>query len=275
MGKMFKYDMKSIWRPLFPFTLGLFGITLLGCIFCRYLQTFPETDRDLPFTKILVGISGVYMAVFVVSFVAFGLISIIFVLKRYYENFFTDEGYLTFTLPVKTSSLLMSKLVSGSLSLLICETIAGICMIIFFLIGFSREGLIDPEAIDNIKSIFTVVFSTEYILIFAEIGLIALLVTVFQTAFFHLCITIGSIIAKKHKILASVGIYYGANFVLSSAANIVAMIFLFNADYFDSMDDLSPMIHSTLLIICLLIAAAVIGTYFFNRYLLTKKFNLN
>ena len=275
MGKMFKYDMKSIWRPLFPFMLGMFGITLLGCLFCRYLNNFLGVEPDTPFAKILLGFSGVYMVILGLSFAAFGLISIIFILKRYYENFFTDEGYLTFTLPVKASSLLSSKLVSGSISLIICEIFEAFCILVFVLLGMSSKGIIDEEVMDVVRELFSIAFSRDYIFITIELVILVMIFTVFQTGFFQLCITIGSIIAKKHKILASVGVYYGANFILSSVSNVIAIIFIFNAEYFDTMYEYIPMVHSTLLLICLVFAGASVGTYFLNKFLLTKKLNLN
>ena len=67
-------------------------------------------------------------------------VTLIFVFIRYYKNFFTDEGYLTFTLPVKRSTLLNAKTVNAMIwgLLLIAFIIA--CAIPFSIISPPSEN---------------------------------------------------------------------------------------------------------------------------------------
>lgn len=67
-----------------------------------------ETIRTILYIPLSIITFGVYALGFASS-----IITLIFILMRYYKNFFTDEGYLTFTLPVTPHELLWTKLISG------------------------------------------------------------------------------------------------------------------------------------------------------------------
>lgn len=47
------------------------------------------------------------------SFMGLGVLTLIMVVKRFDSNLLGDEGYLMFTLPVKSSSIIFSKLLTS------------------------------------------------------------------------------------------------------------------------------------------------------------------
>ena len=78
-----------------------------------------------------------------------------------------------------------------------------------------------------------------------------------------LAVTIGALIAKKHKIIAAVGAYYGINMALSIANSFFAM----NAAL---SQNLSRLLGSTALISCVV----TVGGYFLMHWLVSRKLNL-
>ena len=159
---------------------------------------------------------------FIATFVLIGV--------RFYRNFYTDEGYLTFTLPVKRSTLYFSKVLSGVIFMFATTLIV--------LLSVSIGLLLVP--IEGASSVFGLVVRYLWELLRVsiqglqkEFGTLILLVLgvligfcmlVYEVLVMYLCITIGSVIAKKHKLLLSIVCYYGINAVLSTISSIAQVI---------------------------------------------------
>ena len=83
-----------------------------------------------------------------------------------------------------------------------------------------------------------------------------------------LSVTIGSVIAKKHKILAAVGCYYGINLVISFVSGICSLAMAFAAEV--NAGWIMGLFGSNAV---LLLVVAVAG-YFLMHFLADKKLNL-
>ena len=99
--KLFKHEIKAYLRIMIPVYVCLLAVALLG----RVIQFF-EAD-----TFIYSFVNGSSIFVYVVAIIACFGFSSVFSIVRFYKNLFTDEGYLTFTLPVKISQILNSKII--------------------------------------------------------------------------------------------------------------------------------------------------------------------
>ena len=112
MRKLLKYDLKSIWpiwRIMAPVALI---ITVLTCLGIKYI---PNYDSEIATMADVLGYLAVSVFTALMVFVLAALVTVttILILYRYYKNFFTDEGYLTFTLPVTRDQLLWSKIINA------------------------------------------------------------------------------------------------------------------------------------------------------------------
>ncbi len=58
-------------------------------------------------------LNAILPAALALSFVGLGVMTILMVVKRFDSNLLGDEGYLMFTLPVKTSELILSKILTS------------------------------------------------------------------------------------------------------------------------------------------------------------------
>jgi len=157
----------------------------------------------------------------VIAVAVYSVAPYLIVLYRYYQNFFTDEGYLTFTLPVKRYTLFNSKLLTA----LIFNVSTALVVFVSFLIAFG----IAPELNDGSGTMLTPVFKVigdifELFFMFGNgwaVGyiilgvLIYIMSSVFSSLLVYACVTIGCIVAQKMKILVAVLVFYLANTVIS------------------------------------------------------------
>ena len=120
LGKLIKHEFRATGRLMAP----LFGALLLLAVFSRVanqiLQQVPNPTRVLYIVSVLLAI------VYVLAGLGVMVFSTVLMIKRFHQNFLTDEGYLMFTLPVGVHSLLWSKLITAAL---------------FFLFTFAAELL--------------------------------------------------------------------------------------------------------------------------------------
>lgn len=280
LKKLLKYDMKSMVRMLVPLSLAVMGTTVAGTASLRIMQnvnTGTSTSWILTSTLMIVFISTI------LALIAFSIFSQILIMYRYYTNLFTDEGYLTFTLPVKTTSILTSKVINAMIWSAYSLLIIFFCIFIYVAFGMAEGShLINSEIFRELKDgirILTETYSAgiivKYIIEFLVFLFVSLL---YGTISIYLALTIGSIIAKKHKILAAIGIYYGINMIMSLFITIINSILSFSNvyqfDYFaniaaDKVFDIAFYINAGSFLIFSVIS------YLITRQLLKNKLNLS
>ena len=105
--KILKYDLKSIYRIFLLLTPITLGVCLLGGFGIDFLASSADPHPLIT----LISVLWIILSVFVIS--AYVIVINLFVYIRLYKHFFSDEGYLTFTLPIKRSTLLRAKSVNA------------------------------------------------------------------------------------------------------------------------------------------------------------------
>ncbi|EGD48562.1 putative ABC transporter, peremase protein [Ruminiclostridium papyrosolvens DSM 2782] len=135
LGKLFKYEIKDTSR-LIPFfyliTAVMAGLSLLSGKL--ELGWFKATSSVL---LLLVGIS-----VFVVTLVV--------ICMRFYKNLYSNEGYLSFTLPLKPHLHLVSKAIV-SFGWMLLSVIISMGAIFVALYGLGVDGKMWASALDEIE----------------------------------------------------------------------------------------------------------------------------
>lgn len=108
LRKLYKYDLKSVSLLLVILHAVLLVYTVIGRIgifIAERAQAFvsPEASR-------LWGIAGAFYIVgFILFILAIVIATVVYLAVRIQKNLFSDEGYLTHTLPVKPTQILWSK----------------------------------------------------------------------------------------------------------------------------------------------------------------------
>lgn len=109
LGKLLKYEIRATGRTFLPLFAVLFLFTVINKLF------FVISPNEFSFPQ------GISMVVYVITLVGIFVATMLITIQRFYKNLLGDEGYLMFTLPVKTWQLITSKLiVSGIWSIVSC-----------------------------------------------------------------------------------------------------------------------------------------------------------
>ena len=136
LKKLLKYDIRGMAKSLAPF-YGL--VILLGTL----VRLFGIVEKHFPVIEV---ISTTILAFFIISLTAIVFYTFFVTIRRFYRTVLKDEGYLTNTLPVKKSNIILSQLITAILSIIASVAIA----IISLLIAFYTKGMI-KEVIDSIN----------------------------------------------------------------------------------------------------------------------------
>lgn len=276
--KTLKYDLRSVWRIWWIMAVSVVGASLVGGAALRTAIFLIEEDKFpfFVFTAFLL-VFACFMAI-----MASVIITEILIYIRFYKNFFTDEGYLTFTLPVSRKTLFLSKTLNAMIWGLSqgVLTILGFCMII--LIGIPAELMEDFYR--EIHWLLSMLWSEigGWIFVYAlELLVLLIFSMVFSVSLIHFCITLGCTLVKKAKVITSIGIYYLVNMVLSFSYQIFVFIFtlVLSRGLEIIVDSATPIVQNSifavlLLLICAMMAMLAGVMYFITLNCMERKLNL-
>ena len=232
LKKLFKHDFRALSRTLFPLQIGILGgglvATILSALSIRLSESSWASANGSNLLK------GLLLAVSVTSAVLIGVaimaslfVTLIFICYHFYRSFLSDEGYLTFTLPVKTSELLWSKLLVGMVWMLINGVVVMIALLIFSVFGTTTNTLINMEVLNAFRMFFTDLLpqAAQYIsipLMIVEVIVISILALAAQLLQVYFAIIVGGQVAKKHRILAAIGMYL----LINMGVGIISSVFM-------------------------------------------------
>ncbi|CCK97966.1 ABC transporter multidrug-family permease [Clostridioides difficile] len=137
LAKLLKYELKASGRVFIPLYIAILIVAVFNGIFMN--------------TNIL-QIQGIAILVLTSLFMALAVLTIVVTIQRFRKNLLGDEGYLMFTLPVSTSSLILSKCITA----LIYAVVSFIVAIFTFgvLMLFGTSGILLPEILDLFNTSF-------------------------------------------------------------------------------------------------------------------------
>ena len=224
--KVLKYDMNAVIKLWSVLTASVLVFSILGGLSVRGLVSMSNEVASISFSPLY--ILGIFL--FIISISVYGLATVALVMIRFYKNFFTDEAYLTFTLPVKRSTLFNSKLLTAFIFNSATAIITLIGVVVFLaiapyeaggasLLTFVVETL--QLSVQSFAAIMTdqlAAWLTAYAIVLAIYILVAFM---FETLLLFCTVTFGSLLAKKHKIVLCILVYYGVNVVMTIAGYIV------------------------------------------------------
>ncbi len=263
LKKLFKYEFSYMSRTV-PFG---YLILIAFAIVNRGLQSLADSND-----MFLLAESLSVLTLMLITYAVL-LLPTIMLIVRFYKSVVGDEGYLSFTLPVSASQLLVSKLLNAFVWTFFS------CVAIALEVLISSVGFVDYA--EAFRQIFGALGQLEaadpllFWIIAVELFLLVIVVPIANFCQIYASMSIGQL-AKKHKILGSIGAYIGINVVESVITSIITgaitMSVSVNAELEYAFDYFSVM---ALVGIFVLFYAAV-GTALFltSRYILSKKLNL-
>ena len=109
LGQLIKHEFRATGRLMAP----LFGALVLLALAVRANDlVFQHVESYSAFLNIL---NRLLIIAYVLALLGVMVFSTVLMIKRFHQNFLTDEGYLMFTLPTSVHSLLWSKLITAAL----------------------------------------------------------------------------------------------------------------------------------------------------------------
>lgn len=215
LGKLIKYDLKAINRYL----IIIHAFLITASVLLRVFLTGRVFTEGVDFNNektILVLVLFFTAFVLLISAIAFATQLIIAV--RFYKNLFSDEGYLTHTLPVTPGEHLLSKTISGCIWGIINMLFFHISVLIVaatpYTIGFLFHN--KSKVLDELGFTGSSVSVKEVIFFYVLACLVGVVTNI---VLFYASITIGQLV-HSHKILGAIAAY----FVISTAFSLIALI---------------------------------------------------
>lgn len=211
LGKLLKHEIKAMARLLLPLYLVLAVLTVMDRV-VLYLDIFKGFLKIIP---------GFITLAYVLSIVTIIVVCAVIIILRFYKNLMTDEGYLMFTLPVKSHELINSKLIASFLWALI--SITGVIVSIVIVSSGSSDF---RELCATIKSNLPLIreqFGPNFDLLLIEFFILLIIGTIYNILIVYISIAIGQLF-NGHKLLGSFVAYIAINVALQVIMSIVTVI---------------------------------------------------
>lgn len=267
-GKLCKYE----WKYMMRFFLPMWGVLLvLGVInaFSAPHWLFDYSSQGLEIA------GGLLFLALYLGFFAVVIVTTVVIIQRFYNGLLKDEGYLMFTLPVKSGALINSKLL---VSVLLTFITAVVGLLSIMTIVISGVGWSDFWEFFGLAFRESGLSGLEWAMIILWLVVLVLVASASSLYKVYTAMALGHL-AKKHRVGWSVAAYLGMTMLGSTISN----IFIFNADW-DSIGDMvyrmvTGMSIPQSIVIMELIAIAfhvVLSVIFFfiTRQILEKRLNL-
>ncbi len=279
-GKCLKYELRAYSRLLVPTFIAIMAASVLMSVAVGVLTRlvgYQQNELVMAISAILLYfiILAVYLSLFIIPVMVFVL-----TVRRFYTSFFTDEGYLTFTLPVSVDHHLMSKLLAAA----IADIFGVITAILSVVIVASGALIANADVIKNLIGTTTPGMSFEELKMLgvSVVTIIMFIVTAILSVIgnyllLYLSISLGCMIAKKHRFIVCGACYLGVSTVVSTLSSVVSIVIMFimTSAMITQIDQLGIIFNAMLGVISVFLAIEVVVCYFITRYILKNKVNLD
>ncbi len=286
LGKLLKYEWKGLQLPFLIMLVVLAGTTILTC--GVILTINPKFDETIVGYSVIALIFSIFLYYF--GLIGCSLGTTLIVVIRFYKTCYTDQGYLTHTLPVSAKQLLNTKILAAVVTNLLMVVAIVTSIFIIIQVGLHHVFSFVPDymeytyaqfyrefievfigAFREFEDEFGISFGLYfvYLIAYGLISLIANIITVFG------CVSLGQLFTK-HRIVGAIAAYFIVQFILQILGSFTAIPMygrMLRGAYQDDITVfgvMSPTMNMTLLIV---VITAVL-MYFINLHMMTKKLNL-
>ncbi len=275
-AKLLKYDLRSVFKYWWIAAVSSAALTVIGG-FCINIINVDYTEYHAIYTFAIIG-----LVLCIIGLVIPPVLTEVLILVRIYKHFFTDEGYLTFTLPVKKSQLINSKILMSLIFNILTILVLGISVFVMLGIGlpdivFDKKLWVDIiSTINNVIKAIGIGFTVTYI---AEVIVLFIASLLMSTLTLFACLTVAAVITRKHKILVAIAIYYGASSILSG----IIQFIMIDGSFLNVFEKIGALgegpqklcFAMILLVIIGFIMTISAGIHFLQSWLFERKLNLD
>ncbi|MDE7268973.1 MAG: hypothetical protein K2N81_00690 [Acetatifactor sp.] len=289
LGKLIKYEWKSTYKMCGIIIMVIAGVTLVGALgfvlpFNLIKEDFETLEESMmgAFWAMMMMMS---MMLYIITLVGAAYAMLIYQGVHFYKTMYTDEGYLTQTLPVTPRQLLFSKtLVAGIWNLLVGLSIGISIMILIFAF---ISSIAPPEAWRELDEVWREIqremardmdAQLSFSIAHAVLSLLLMfIVTPFCTMMTMFgALTIGQL-SRKYKALIGILSYFGAMIVQSILMQVLQFVFTFGNVLFQNSIRTENYTNVFGTYDSSIVVALIMGVsmYFVAHHILTKKLNMD
>ncbi len=269
LGKLIAHEFKTLAKP----TLIILGIMLIagiaGILSFSLLWGFMDMSATSYRSSLVT--SGTMTALTLLSlflgFLVWASVVALFIylIVRFYRTMFTDEGYLTLTLPVSTAALV------GAKYLVACILMVAAVVIATILYGTMLLPIEDLGSWDYIvNSLFALMGGTYGLMTSVHagsifFGMLSMVFTIaYQLALAFFTLALGAWWARRHKLAVAVALFLGITWALSLVFSVISVLILSAASAGTTAALVSSVIQ--LLVNGAVAAGAFLGTVFVIKH---------
>lgn len=292
LGKLIRHEWKNTYKFGCLMLALMAGFTLLGALafqmpmWREMSAQLNQLDNGSNIARILLNILSITLLV-IYGFVLVGISigTIIYLGVHFYKTMFTDQGYLTHTLPVMPGQILFSKVLVGGIWQLIVALTTGISITILVVSAmismFSSLPELEQVMGEVYRELPTLTHEIEQLLgiNFSVYGLVAVLTGIlypfFQMIIVYAAFAIGQLFTKVKvvmSILSYAAIMMVLNLIQSTGRTLLSLVSVYDMDTVGSMSWLFGFSIYFNLIIYVAVGA---GLYWLTYYIMTHKLNLD
>lgn len=273
LGKLLKYEIKATGRIFLPMYVAVLFFAGINKLFM--ITKLSKSHLDF--------LANITIFIYVMIILATFTLTFVVMIQRFYKNLLGDEGYLMFTLPVKPSAHILSKMITSMMWLIISAVVT--ILSVFILIADQSFFQDLGQAMQELSRVFNQAFGSSGGLIIAELIIITIVSIFSSTLMIYASIAIGHTVSNNHKVLASFGSYMVITVIMQIITSLITAIPVMtnmanwmdmaNADTMEAAFDLIRYMSQMFLPITLAIDL-LFGVLFFlvTNYIFTKKLNL-
>lgn len=270
LRKLTRYEFLATGRIFIP----LYGAFLVMSFILRGFMELQSTWQ-IQLEGVMNLLSIIPYTLYVCLFIATVAGSVLVAIRRFYKNLMSEEGYLMFTLPVKTRHLVLSKLFAAIVWSIVS---ALVCIVSIMILAFTPDAFraIGYWWSEMVRAAYIQGFSMDFVLLLEVIlAILAELVYLYMSIYAAISATN---FVNRHRVWMGIGVYILIN-IVSQIINTLLTIGQWTATQGSVVgvilaDQVNGYIHGILLqsiIVSLILSAALfVGT----NWVLKKKLNL-
>lgn len=270
LGKLIKYDFKALNRYL----IVIHGMLLITAVLGRILfvgRLAENPNAGLSKIGALVMTIGIMIYVILFMTALFGTLLLIAI--HFYKNLYSDEGYLTHTLPVSRGQLLISKMISGSVWMFVDVVLIISSILILVLYKPGIQSFLTYK--DKVLTAMGFPATVGYGKIFLAVLILFVISSVSNVMMLYVSITVGQLFSN-HRVLGAIVSYFCINMIISIISGVIGTAYSFSA-VMNVVDEtfLYQLYCKTYLFATVLELITIAGSCAVTYLLMQKKLNLN
>ena len=288
LGKLLKHEWKSTWKVGCLMMIGLVLVTFFGWLSFQ-APMWQSVANNSRYNRIsvwdLMSFGTLFLYIILLIGINYGII--IYMAVHFYQTMYTDQGYLTHTLPVSKHQLLASKILNSGFWMMI--VLLGMYLSLFAL-GASMIGAFIPDGYtwrdiwNEMAPVWDILGETFHDVFGMSVGgyFTLLLITSLISPFCTMIIIFGAIsigqLFSKHRVLMAIVSYIGiavVNWMVNSIIQSINSVTQFSRLY-DTMSNAAAGRYFNVTIFSSLVISVVEAAilYFVSYHVTSKKLNM-